>query len=523
MRLGFSALAIAVLVHAGWLYWIGFVLVAVGFALNVFEDAESPSESAVEAAALGRRPLGMLLVLFVLTFTDLASWPRSSGVIGMLLLNVVVIATTYRLPSPLGSIVVRRRGAGAPASRPGSRTTRDLGLLVNLAGWVLFAGGLGVAAAQMLSVVTFRPLGQMSTLLEFGRAIDELVERHGYGLTLAFLMGLLLVNCGAHLRSFGRRLLTRVVDRPGDGERFVLYLRSFDQDVRLAEGALAPLTSLAPPLADNLVATRSHEERLVDELHRALGCRVIAASSPKDPCPPPGAERITPLAEHWQSVIGDLISRAELVVISVAPSAGAMWELVEAVTVLPPRRLVLVIPMAEPDYQRLRRLYGHELQARTDSGGGGRGPALPDLPRGARVMPGPLQFLIYFDPDWTSKAWALGSARPPMFTNDLRLPLRVGLGPALERIRARDPNSPTPRERAAWWWLLGRAQTVVGLTGSVPILVIALAVDQLYWWMIWGSLAYAYLGLILVHRGSLLTLRANLVVEMLERQRGGHR
>lgn len=111
-----------------------------------------------------------------------------------------------------------------------------------------------------------------------------------------------------------------------DPRPMVLYLRSFDDDrLRLRTATLGRRT-----LLERLSPNRfdSYEEVLVRHLS-ALG-PVVAINAPGTSLAPIGAARESLPGESWQSVVGEWMDRARLIVISTPPGTltpGLEWEL----------------------------------------------------------------------------------------------------------------------------------------------------------------------------------------------------
>jgi hypothetical protein len=120
----------------------------------------------------------------------------------------------------------------------------------------------------------------------------------------------------------------------------VLYLRSFADEV---------LTSMAlegNPFWPFRVETG--EERLVRLLQ--IAGEVVAVGEPGEDLPELGAKRVY-LADHeWQSVVTCWIESARLVVIRIGGSDGLWWETKTGIARTSPKRLMLLVPDAQPTY-----------------------------------------------------------------------------------------------------------------------------------------------------------------------------
>ncbi|MCO8275838.1 hypothetical protein M1L60_35185 [Actinoplanes sp. TRM 88003] len=156
---------------------------------------------------------------------------------------------------------------------------------------------------------------------------------------------------GLNLRRHGRRHLARVLDSPGavGDEPFVLYLRSFVDDARLDVPQERPSM---PALTKFLIAGRSEEEQIARAVRR-IG-RLVAVGEPGERLPYAGADRVHLPLDDWQEPVSDLIGRARLVVLSAGTSKGTLWELQECMRLLPPKRLVVLVPL-ESEAMRIGR------------------------------------------------------------------------------------------------------------------------------------------------------------------------
>ena len=117
----------------------------------------------------------------------------------------------------------------------------------------------------------------------------------------------------------------------------VLYLRSFRDDgetfVDDAYGGGAWLL--------RAMRLGSAEEKMVPILSQ-LG-PVIAIGKPGEPLPELGAARLYVDHRDWQQRVLELMQQASLVVVRVGASPGVLWEIDQALSVVPPHRLVLTI------------------------------------------------------------------------------------------------------------------------------------------------------------------------------------
>lgn len=213
--------------------------------------------------------------------------------------------------------------------------------------------------------------------------------------TLSTLLGgLLLLLAGRWLARQGRRHTTRVLESADqlEGRHFVLYLRPFysdrvtvQQPSAFGEGLSSLSTFMSAGLQDPQSTTL--EEGIVQSFRR-FG-RVAAVGQPGERLPLPGADKLYLPLNDWKPVVSDLIGRARLVVLVAGPGPGTLWEFTEAVRLLPPSRLVLLV-LTEPrrslidpppSYEAFREALPAAFAARGEDLAP---PVLPDCPPPAR-------------------------------------------------------------------------------------------------------------------------------------------
>jgi hypothetical protein len=143
---------------------------------------------------------------------------------------------------------------------------------------------------------------------------------------------------------------------------------------------------------------------------------VIAVGVPGERAPNNAMLRMH-LTGEWQGPVRNLIRDARLVVLVLGSGPGTLWELGEAMRVLPRERLVLVNPMRPTAYEEFRGLARRELRRRADEMQRATGrrwtpPELPDLPT-TRWTPSRVRGIIHFGPDWQGTYVPLPRVRPP--------------------------------------------------------------------------------------------------------------
>ncbi|MFH8873209.1 hypothetical protein [Streptomyces griseus] len=203
---------------------------------------------------------------------------------------------------------------------------------------------------------------------------------------------------------------------------YVLYLRSFTQDHRLFAVDRAWGRGLGPILGYLVGLTGGHAEtsdiwevRVVQHFRR-FG-PVFGVADPRATNINPGIRRFLLPKEvpeqGWRPELSDAIRRARLVLLVASISeagdsaAGTLWEYTEAVRLLPPSRVLLLVCGEQEDYDRFREeaqtafieRYGNAVR------GGLTAPVLPDLPMlehpRLEGRAHPLRGVIRFGPHWT--------------------------------------------------------------------------------------------------------------------------
>lgn len=229
------------------------------------------------------------------SYTRLAGWGAGAAMVGGLGLWLLVL------------------GCGGLAPRQDERRRRSLG-------W------------QLMLLVCGVPLVVLGMLSEAaGEGDDEM---------LWSLLGMVALVA---VIALWRRVLRHEVPSADelllrDPRAPVLYLRSFKDDSALVlhGGAAGWLDRAAGALA---VATP--EQELAWCLQRVGP--VVAIGKPGEPLPELGAARLYVAHEAWQAKVCELMQAAALVVLRVGDSPGVLWEVEQALALLPRQRLVLAM------------------------------------------------------------------------------------------------------------------------------------------------------------------------------------
>ncbi|MEV5463424.1 hypothetical protein AB0L17_35555, partial [Streptomyces cellulosae] len=240
---------------------------------------------------------------------------------------------------------------------------------------------------------------------------------------------------------------------------YVLYLRPFDEDgalfrVRPLFGKGAWFSWFRIFHGGGVDDFLTGEERIVHLLRR-FG-RVVAVGRPGEPFPLPGATRLYLPSTNWKRGVGDAMRRARqvLIVAGIAGdpkrAEGTLWEYTEAVRLLPPCRLLLLVTDGDA-YERFRRAaddYFARRAAELCREGGilppppalppYSGPRLPQKP--ARRTP--LLGVVRFGDDWTPELVCFDPAAERGATHRARLraTVRRQIDPLLERLERQLPG-----------------------------------------------------------------------------------
>lgn len=117
----------------------------------------------------------------------------------------------------------------------------------------------------------------------------------------------------------------------------VLYLRSFADDGAVL---LGDASSLARRSAALIAPTDPEQE--MSMILGAIG-PVIAIGKPGEPLPELGAARLYVSNDAWQAKVCELMRMARLVVLRIGASPGLLWEIEQALAIVPHQRLVFAM------------------------------------------------------------------------------------------------------------------------------------------------------------------------------------
>ncbi|MFD8541643.1 transferase [Streptomyces rubrogriseus] len=232
-----------------------------------------------------------------------------------------------------------------------------------------------------------------------------------------FAQTVLFVGLGNTILRTAVQYYDTVVSSPDDlaGRQYVLYLRSFGDDHRLSRPHRIPLAGAW--LAAAVSLGQGEEERIADALSWAG--TLVGVGAPGERVPRAGARRMYLPPDDWQTPVSTMMRGATLVVIVLGKGRGTLWEIREAMRILPPERLLLV-PMKEKAYDEFRQLAGDLA------------PGVLPAYRRSRALSSRVRGIIHFEPDWTARFVAL--RRPSPLEDQLVGSLDRAMWPAMVRL-----------------------------------------------------------------------------------------
>lgn len=205
---------------------------------------------------------------------------------------------------------------------------------------------IGVAALGLGGLVTIGLLTTLSIWLDGlpGNEVEKTITQEIVGGIVQVLAGATVVTILYLVAFFANRLIVkggrlskrrlRVRDIDHD-KPFVLYLRSFVTD---GESSIRK-----NPAANNSIVRIKQLEEVIAEAVSSVG-PLFAIGSPSEPLPHLGAERVYLDQSEWQPVVIKLIQETQLAIIRIGTTPGVLWEVENCVKLLPPSRVLLILP-----------------------------------------------------------------------------------------------------------------------------------------------------------------------------------
>jgi hypothetical protein len=195
----------------------------------------------------------------------------------------------------------------------------------------------------------------------------------------------------------------------------VLYLRSFKDDAAATANPVWKALLLSPGAWKYAMAS---EEEQIAEVMNGIG-PFVAIGRPGAKLPEVGAARMYVDEAEWQAKVEQLTERACLVVFRPGNTAGFWWEMQTVVRMLPPEKIVFLLPYGQARYERFRDDASKYLARplpdypvnRLDliDPAGPLGALIDRVNAGSDGL-GTLKALLHFERDWTPRLQLLDAA-----------------------------------------------------------------------------------------------------------------
>ncbi|TQF01178.1 hypothetical protein E6W39_01680 [Kitasatospora acidiphila] len=157
----------------------------------------------------------------------------------------------------------------------------------------------------------------------------------------------------------------------------VLYLRAFAADAVAAR-----------PGRVRAAIARTEEEQL-GRAFAVIG-PFVAVGRPGETLPPAGAARLYMPDSGWDQAVLELVREAGLILVGAGTTPGVRWEIEQVTAMVPPEKIVIVVPFGKREYEEFRSIAGGYFPRGLPEWGEGR----------ARSRLG-LRAAVYFGLDWT--------------------------------------------------------------------------------------------------------------------------
>jgi hypothetical protein len=219
---------------------------------------------------------------------------------------------------------------------------------------------------------------------------------------------------------------------------YVLYLRSFKDDQARNVTYNPSIRGRTGGMLGAMVSGRSEEEQIANAL--APVGRMVAVGAPGERLPYAGAVRMYLPEKNWKEPVRQLMKRARLVTLTLGSSPGTMWELSEAMRILPPQRLLVLVPgIRKEDYESIRKSNAQDLHRNTESAR----PAIPSYPFEQDRTHQHVIGVIHFSADWESTFTPTSRLNPGNLaaTKNPFTSLISGLSPGFKQLAAHEENT----------------------------------------------------------------------------------
>jgi hypothetical protein len=169
------------------------------------------------------------------------------------------------------------------------------------------------------------------------------------------LLALIVGGFYTYSRYQRKQLLTTVEEVANDDSDPVIYLRSFHQET--IDNSLCRRIRNAffgesiPGVSD---PNRAQEQRNLAKYMNQIG-PYTAIGRPGEELPFPGARKVYVSDDEWQDVVGQWISRSQVVVLEPHGSGqGLSWEISHLIHHFRPERILIILPRESSDYETVR-------------------------------------------------------------------------------------------------------------------------------------------------------------------------
>jgi hypothetical protein len=266
------------------------------------------------------------------------------------------------------------------------------GLSIQITGVILFI--IGLVCLKLITPLT----------LELGNSYLVLV--------VSFVLSLGLLSFAVAVYNKGRRLrLPSAAEVLAKKIPHVLYLRSFESQTVTNQ---APSDDIhdALELQLPLLSSSSEEEKLAKAL-RVIGPG-LTVGTPGEKISPFGFIRVYIVNNDWMSEVEKLMTDARLVVIRIGDTPGVVRELERARQLLPPERIVLLLPeesflIRDPgEMDTGIQLLSYGPYGARDQVELCPGVTVPILKRHSTEIKYSVAAIVYFDSDWVAHPRPLG-------------------------------------------------------------------------------------------------------------------
>jgi len=169
-------------------------------------------------------------------------------------------------------------------------------------------------------------------------------------LLLSILICTGLIQLGQYLHLKGKKLIIKhkanIFSNVNSNE-IVLYLRSFSDDLVTSKTQTAYQVR-----GIDLPQMTTEEEILAEEFNR-FG-KFISAANPNTNIPNPGAIQISFEEKEWRDRIKGLMKTSNFVILRIGEGEHLKWEIDQAITLVEPKKLLMLIPMNEDAFHEFR-------------------------------------------------------------------------------------------------------------------------------------------------------------------------